>query len=847
MDIRNLLNPQSIRQKLLVGTMFLAIVPVALTSLIVGREALISGRESLEAQARDSLVAIRTTKASQISDYFNSLSNNVQVLAQMPMVVSAMRDLPAAMESAVPADTDLAAERAQLNRYYTGDFLQEYQRRNFGRAIDMTKVVSTLPNAAAHFQNLYISANPNPLGQKNNLDRANDNSRYSELHNTIHPFLRTALTQYALYDIFLVEPQNGTIVYTQFKELDYATSLVNGPYAQTRLGEAFRAAVKLDKPGLVALSEFGEYLPSYNDQASFLATPIFDGARKVGVFIVQVPIDKINSIMTHERKWRDNGLGESGETYLVSADGTPRSVSRFAVEDIDAFAKTALAAGLPQTAVNTMIAKKTTIGLLPVKTEGAQNALANKTGTGIYPDYRKQRVFGAYAPLDVLGLKWSILAEIDEEEALRPVASLRQKVLLWSGGIAAALLALGLWIAFTLLRAVTRPLGIIQATVTQVAGGDYAARTGITTRDEFGSLGGAFDNLLDDRVAHLADAERENDDLNDSVVQLLQAVAQLSQKDLTAKAPVTANVIGTVSDSINLLTTETSKVLSEVTQIAGQVKLATERVKRQADSVNATASAERADVTRATENLKHASKIMAQVSELAVASNVAAEQATSSTSTALSTVNETVRGMQNIRESIAESEKRIKRLGERSQEISGIVNLINTIAERTHVLALNASMQAAAAGDAGRGFAVVAEEVQRLAESSRQATQQISQLVSNIQIETSDTINTVNKTISQVVTGSELAVRSGEQMRTTQEATTNLVDLVKRIATSADLQVRIANELRQRVNQIGASTEKTAAEILLQAEATSDLTASADRLVQSVGVFKLPSDERAVA
>jgi len=233
------------------------------------------------------------------------------------------------------------------------------------------------------------------------------------------------------------------------------------------------------------------------------------------------------------------------------------------------------------------------------------------------------------------------------------------------------------------------------------------------------------------------------------------------------------------------------------------------------------------------------------VAELAAASNRAAEQATTSTTTALGSVNETVRGMEGIRESIAESEKRIKRLGERSQEITGIVNLINTIAERTHVLALNASMQAAAAGDAGRGFAVVAEEVQRLAESSRQATQQIAQLVNNIQIETADTINTVNKTISQVVAGSELAARSGAQMRETQQSTASLVELVKRITSSAQVQMKITTELRNRVHQIGASTEKTAAEILLQSEATADLSKSADRLVESVRVFKLPTTARA--
>src|SRR4030095_1986965 len=139
---------------------------------------------------------------------------------------------------------------------------------------------------------------------------------------------------------FLVEPRGGNIVYTVFKELDFATSLVNGPYAKTKLGDAFRQSWSLNKPGEIALSEFGEYLPSYNDQGAFLGTPIFDGGKKIGVLVVQVPIDKINSVMTAEGKWKERGLGDTGETYLVSgADGTQRSVARLAVENIEAYAQ----------------------------------------------------------------------------------------------------------------------------------------------------------------------------------------------------------------------------------------------------------------------------------------------------------------------------------------------------------------------------------------------------------------------------------------------------------------------------------------------------------------------------
>jgi methyl-accepting chemotaxis protein len=847
MAIRNVFGAQSIRQKLLLGTLFLAIIPVAVTSVIVGRESLNSGRAALESQAREALIAQRSSKAAQITDYFDALSNQVQVLAASPDVVNAMRELPTAYDNSVLNIADLPAQRARLARYYTADFMAEFEKRNTGRKVDMAPVVADLPDIAMNLQYQYIAANPNPLGSKGALDRASDGSRYSELHGNVHPFLRTALRQFGLYDIFLIEPRNGTIVYTVFKELDFATSLVNGPFTRTRLGDAFRQSWALDKPGMVALSEFGEYLPSYNDQAAFLGTPIFDGNRKIGVLVVQVPIDKINSVMTHEGKWKERGLGDTGETYLVSAaDGTPRSVARRAVEDIDGFTRSVEAAGFAKGLANAVKAKGTSIGLVPIKTLATQEVF-EKGGGGfsLYPNYANTPVIGAYAPLNVLGLRWAIIAELQATEAFAPVTRVREKVVVWSTGIAVALLGLGLLIAFSLLRSVTRPITKMQDTVSAIAGGDMSARSQLGGDDEFGQLSRAFDNLLDDRVSRLAEAERENEDLNNSVVQLLQAVAQLSNKDLTAKAPVTANVIGTVSDSINLLSYETGRVLSEVTSIAAQVKLSTERVKRQAESVNASAVAGRSDVERASENLANANKVMTQVAELAAASNRAAEQATTSTTTALGSVNETVRGMEGIRESIAEAEKRIKRLGERSQEITGIVNLINTIAERTHVLALNASMQAAAAGDAGRGFAVVAEEVQRLAESSRQATQQIAQLVNNIQIETSDTINTVNKTISQVVAGSELAAKSGQQMRETQQSTASLVELVKRITASAQVQMKIATELRNRVHQIGASTEKTAAEILLQSEATTDLSKSADRLVESVRVFKLPSNRAA--
>jgi methyl-accepting chemotaxis protein len=201
----------------------------------------------------------------------------------------------------------------------------------------------------------------------------------------------------------------------------------------------------------------------------------------------------------------------------------------------------------------------------------------------------------------------------------------------------------------------------------------------------------------------------------------------------------------------------------------------------------------------------------------------------------------TVRGMDGLRESISEMEKRFKRLGERSQDITAAVALVNTISERTHVLALNAAMQAATAGEAGRGFAVVAEEVQRLSESSRQATAQISQLVNNIQGETNETVFTVNRLISDVVKQSDLAQMAGMQMAQTNMTTQELVDLVQRIATLAKNQTELAQLLRQGVSDLSNETSRTSAAIAEQSVSTGQLVEYSEQLANAVGQFKLPS------
>lgn len=396
-------------------------------------------------------------------------------------------------------------------------------------------------------------------------------------------------------------------------------------------------------------------------------------------------------------------------------------------------------------------------------------------------------------------------------------------------------------LSFIITRGIVRNLAIFQSTIGKISGGDFAARVKIATNDELGVLSRAFNELLDNRVATLAKAEKENEELNESVLSLLRAVAQLSRKDLSVRAPVSENVTGAVADAINLMAGETAKVMSEVNNISADVTKASISVQTQADSMLAAAEQDREEVDRTAHALVQAAQSMRSIANLAQECNNVADSAIKSTQMALSTVTSTVNGINSTRDVIRETEKRIKRLGERSQEISGVVNLINVIAERTHILALNASMHAASAGEAGRGFAVVADEVQRLAENARQATQQISALVSNIQLETADTVNTMNSAIAQIVEGSRLAEQAGQQMQLTQQTTAELVASVKQIATTSESQALVGQDLLVRSDHIRQSSEKTTAQLQEQAAQTNNLMEYAKQLLATVRVFKLPA------
>jgi len=391
-------------------------------------------------------------------------------------------------------------------------------------------------------------------------------------------------------------------------------------------------------------------------------------------------------------------------------------------------------------------------------------------------------------------------------------------------------------------RSISRPITVISDAVGALSEGDFDVRCKLPGRDELGELGAALDGLLDDKMTTLAKAEAENERLNDSVVQLLEAVDELSKRNLTVQVPVTPDVTGPVADAINKMTEEFARVLGRVAKIAIHVHAASASVNKRAIAVNSVAMVQRKEVERTAERLAEASKALEDIASAAKRCSAQAERTTDSTEQAMGAVQGALAGMHEMRESIQQTGKRIKRLGDRSQEITGIVDIIGTITERTHMLALNASMQAASAGEAGRGFGVVADEVQRLAESSRDATRQIGVLVRNIQIDTNDTIVTMDKTIGLVVDGTKLAESAGRQMALTRDTTADLVDTVRLVETESTEQSAMSSRLQEQSGAIVERTVETADGMMAQLEQTKTLAQYSQVLNKVVKVFALPND-----
>jgi twitching motility protein PilJ len=360
----------------------------------------------------------------------------------------------------------------------------------------------------------------------------------------------------------------------------------------------------------------------------------------------------------------------------------------------------------------------------------------------------------------------------------------------------------------------------------------------------FGALALVFLVLLGrvylaDSRQRAIESEQQNRANQAAILRLLDEIGNLADGDLTARARVTEEITGAIADSINYTVDELRRLVKGITDAAQQVTAATADAQSTSSQLLQAAQRQASEIQGTGQSVVSMAQSMTQVSRRAGESVKVAQTSLSAAEKGAQAVQNAIRGMNDIREQIQETSKRIKRLGESSQEIGEIVQLISDITEQTNVLALNAAIQAASAGEAGRGFTVVAEEVQRLAERSAEATKHIGAIVKSIQRDTQDAVEAMERSTRGVVEGTRTADEADRALREIEQVSNQLAELIGSISDATEQQAAAATRVAQAMNEILGITQMTTDGTRRTASSAQRLTALAEELKASVAGFKL--------
>ncbi|MEE4284330.1 MAG: methyl-accepting chemotaxis protein, partial [Pseudomonadales bacterium] len=510
--------------------------------------------------------------------------------------------------------------------------------------------------ATTTLQNLYITNNTHPLGEKHKLNLARDGSIYSQAHGRYHPWFRKLLETRGYYDIFLINTK-GDVVYSVFKENDYATNLDNGQWKDSDLGHVYRKVNSNPRAGYIAFTDFSPYAPSNDAPASFIATPVMgSGRQQMGTLVFQMPIARINEVMQAAE-----GMGESGETYLVGSDFLMRSDSRFSEES--------------------------TILKTKVESETVKAAIAGESGVQQTMDYRGISVESAFTPLKFQGVTWALIAEVDTDEALAGVATLRNIAAL-IGCIVAVLV--GLAGVFVSRRLITQPIGLMVNAMAQLAGGDKSTTIPCTEQDdELGDMANAVEVFKQSMIKaeQLAqDEEKSRNERNEQERQLAAERERLAT-DKANEQEQQRKEAENRSERMNTLTSEFDRLSGEV---LGAVSSAAQQLDQTARSMS----------TLADENAHQATVVASASEETSINVQMIATASDQMANVITEIAQQISHSAQIANKAVTEAEftsSTINSLAEAAQKVGAVVDLIKDIADQTNLLALNATIEAARA------------------------------------------------------------------------------------------------------------------------------------------------------
>ncbi|MBY7835984.1 methyl-accepting chemotaxis protein [Vibrio fluvialis] len=614
-----------------------------------------------------------------------------------------------------------------LRNYYRNEFVRRYHDINTIDSISADNLFGKVSDRAKTLQNQYIALNPNPLGSKDKLVSGEQGGEYDALHQTYHPY------------------------FTDFKP----------------------------------------YTPSYEAQAAFVSAPIRDNGETVGVLIMQMPLDVINGIMTHSQNWKKSGLGESGETYLVGSDKLMRSNSRFVLEDKAGYLALMKELGTDSATLAKMDALSTSIGLQSVNSDAVARGLAGETGFELIRDYRNIPVLSAYMPLNLHGLQWVLLSEIDESEAMAFLTTLKLHIKNSVLFMLLPAILIGLGIGWMMSRSILAPLNHMLQAVKQLGSGsgDLRYRLEEKGNDEVTELSRSFNAFIDH--------------LDATFSTLLGSIKRME--------PMSQDV-----NDVNVKLTKASNSMHHQSQ---QVQ----------------------------DQMTHS----AEISQLVSGELEGIQQASGATVKVLgsgrASVVETVSQMDQLSSDLSLVAQAVSNLTVDAEKIRQVIVVINDIAEQTNLLALNAAIEAARAGEQGRGFAVVADEVRNLSVKTRASTDSVSELIGAIRTSTQRVENVMSDSLESATACAERVNNAQDTWHQVEEAIANISLHVEKIGGAISEQDQQLNVVSSHFSHMDQQFDVIQQAIEDSALIGEDIDKMGTKLQSFASLFQVTNDDFATA
>jgi methyl-accepting chemotaxis protein len=576
----------------------------------------------------------------------------------------------------------------------------------------------------------------------------------------------------------------------------------------------------------------------------FFAAPVRNSTGTVvGVAVLRVPASQLQQLLqTDANILAPGSYGVLLDSYGIRvANGADPTANNTAIAPLKAADQQALVAqqrfGVNDAgaaiAPNVAAAPQVAQLMHALTAPGAAGHAAINPGTGTSATVEA-------AAVRLRSADWTYVEVVPQAAFLAAPASELRTALIWFAAIALAIVLLSIVLA----RQFTAPLGAITRYLHRVREGDYQSRLTEQGGDEFGLLAEDI-NVTVDRLTNLLHTSEQKDAMQVQIEKLLDEVSAVADGDLRVEAEVTAGTLGSVADSFNYMIEELRRIIGTVQASTFEVSTSAMHLRQSSELLAAGSAQQSVRIAETTQAVRTMDESIQHVAENAGISRQVAEDAFANAQRGGEAVAKTIASMNRIRTNVQETAKKVKQLGESSQEIGDIVKLIEDIADKTDLLALNAAIQAELAGEHGRGFAVLADEVRRLAERATASTKQIATLVKSIQSETQEAVMAMEESTREVVSGSQLADEAGQALLSIDRIMAQLTDRIASISDATAEQATASKQIAETMRDISEVTTQTNVSTRDAAEKVSYLDQVAAQLRTSVAAFRLPESQSA--